>query len=156
MKLLLENGADTERSTIAKWSPLLRACSDGYLQIVKHLVEFGADRTAKTKDGFSCLFLAAKNKQIQVVSYLLEQDFCLTDGIDEDGYTVLHHVVLWNDSALTSKLISKKVAIDSQNQVQSLLMFVSLCFWIERRNSSVPCNKAQPPRILTCAAKLWS
>lgn len=117
VKVLLDEGAAAERSSDAQDTPLLNASSLGLLDAVKSLVEHGADITSRTSDGFTCLYLAAKNRHLSVVSYLLGQESCPVDGTDEDGFTVLHHVVILNDPDLTSILINKGSDISAQTQV---------------------------------------
>lgn len=117
VNLLLETGADTEQSSKAEWTPLIRACNHGCLDVVKQLVEHGADMTARTRDGLTCLALALKKEHVSVVSYLVEQESCPIDNIEEDGRTLLHNVVLWNDSNIITKLINKGVDVNAQTHV---------------------------------------
>lgn len=117
VNLLLDQGADTERSSIAGLTPLLRACHHGCLSIAKLLIERGADIKARNADGLTCLSMAAKGGLLSVVSFLLEQQSGPVGEVEANGYTPLHHVVLLNDPDLVSTLISKGVDINAQNQV---------------------------------------
>lgn len=114
---MLDRGADTEQKSSAQWTPLLRACYHGNMDVVSLLIEHGADITAKTSDGITCLSMAVRNRHLSVVSYLLEQESCPIHEIEANGYTPLHHVVLLNDPDITSKLVSKGAEINAQTQV---------------------------------------
>lgn len=116
--LLLTTPAVTDQKLNDGWTPLLRVCYTGCLEAVKSLVENGADIEARTPDGLSSVTVAAIKKQRSVVSYLLEQDACPISGVDANGYTLLHHVVMLNDPHATSTLISKGLDVDAQTQVQ--------------------------------------
>lgn len=107
-----------EQRSNAEWTPLLRACSQGYLEAVKILVEHGADITAKTPNGTSCLSMAAKHRHFSLIYYLLEQDSCSLDESDAHGNSALHYVSLLNDTSTMQKIISKEADIDSRNQVR--------------------------------------
>lgn len=155
-RMLVTAGVETAQKLDNDRNPLLIACRAGSLKDVQLLVEHGADLGTRTPDGLTCLFVSIKNKHIGVVSYLLEQESCPVDDIDEDGCTLLHHVVLLNDPDATSKLIKKGVDINAQNQVQLILTFASEWSWLGWRNSSVPCNKAQSSSILKSAVEVWS
>lgn len=129
--LLLTIGADTEQKLSDGWTPLLRVCSTGCLEAVKSLVESGADIQARTPSGLSCLSVAAENKHRSVVSYLLKQKFCSVDDVDVAGYTLLHHVVMFNDPVATSTLISKGLDIDAKTQVKTFKLLYH-CFGQDR------------------------
>lgn len=129
VKQVLDRQASTEPRSNEGWTPLIRASSQGSLDIVKLLIQRGANITARTCDGASCLLLAAKNKHLSVVSYLMEQQFCLFDDIETDGCTSLHHVVLLDDPFSVLKLLEEGVDINARNRVGTLKMKRAFCFY---------------------------
>lgn len=124
MELVLDRGADTEQRSNAEWTPLLRACRLGCLNVVRLLVKRGADFTVRSPDGFTCLYLAAKNGNHSVVSYLLGQESFTVDDVDAEGYTLLHHVVMFNDPDATSLLINKGLDVAAKTRVSVFRVFI--------------------------------
>ena len=58
VKLLIENGADINKSNNDGWTPLYSAADKGHLEVVKLLIENGADINKSNNNGwFTLLFI---------------------------------------------------------------------------------------------------
>jgi uncharacterized protein len=62
VRVLLEHGADTEKTSDSRHTPLHVAAANGYAAIVELLLAHGADRTATTADGRTPADLAANDE----------------------------------------------------------------------------------------------
>eukprot|EP00210_Caulerpa_lentillifera_P006927 g6623.t1 len=116
MRIVLDQGYNTEQRNEQGWTPLMIACASGFLDGVRLLIEFGADIKATTPDGLTTLLLAVKHRQPQVFCYLLEQDNRPINDTDQDGFTVLHRCVIWDDPGSTLFLISKGADLNAKNK----------------------------------------
>ncbi|EAY15122.1 MGC83745 protein, putative [Trichomonas vaginalis G3] len=58
-----------------EFTPLLYACYDNNLQLVKSLIEGGCNKNAVTKSGSNCLLLASFDGYLEIVKYLIEAGF---------------------------------------------------------------------------------
>eukprot|EP00210_Caulerpa_lentillifera_P006975 g6670.t1 len=126
VEVLLNEGANIEHKSDGRHTPLISACSIGFLEAVKLLIEHGADINIQTPTGVTCLFLAAKKQHTSVVSYLLEiKDWVVNETDETDGCTLLHHVVCSNDPELTTNLIRKGANIDAKNQSGETPVFLA-------------------------------
>lgn len=117
--LLLDCGADIEQDLSGGATPLVAACSTGFLEGVKLLVKRGANLKTCTKDGETCLFVALKHGHQSTADYLLDQEVCEVNGIGRDGFSALHHAVLLNNTDLMRKLIRKQASVNAHNNVRT-------------------------------------
>ncbi|GAM25600.1 hypothetical protein SAMD00019534_087750 [Acytostelium subglobosum LB1] len=97
MRLLLEEEkADVnvpEKST--KYTPLMKACIQGHIDMVKLLVEEGkADIEKKDKFKHTAIMLAAKNGHLRIVSYLLHMNANIK-VVDSSKNTLLHYAAAY-------------------------------------------------------------
>ncbi|XP_052096630.1 ankyrin-2-like [Mytilus californianus] len=85
-----------------RFTPLLFAVQNGYLDIVKYLISVGCDREAEQKTGLTPLSVAAFNGHLDIVQYLFTVG-CVRETKSKDGRTALHvasqyghfHVTKW-------------------------------------------------------------
>lgn len=70
------------------FTPLIRACAEGNLDLVKSLIEKGADIEAKNNDGRTALMWACENGIIEIVSFLVEKGANLNTK-DSQGLTAV-------------------------------------------------------------------
>ncbi len=70
-------------------TPLIAACVNGNMNIVRELLEYGADVNAVNNENESSLLAAAKNGQLEVIDYLIDHnaDINIKDRV---GYGILH------------------------------------------------------------------
>ena len=87
VRLLLEQGADKERSNYSGYTPLISASWYGHLDVVQYLVEQGSKLDEADCVGFTPLF--ASLRHFEVTRYLLEQG-ADRDKVDDRGKTLLH------------------------------------------------------------------
>jgi len=77
VKLLIENGADINKSDNYGQTPLFIACQNGYLEIVKLLIENGADINKSNNNGKTPLFIAREYQRFEITAVLIE------NGVDD-------------------------------------------------------------------------
>ena len=88
-KLLVSHGADVNRTTLTRSTPLRGASFHGFLEVMEFLLEHGANINTPNCIGQSPLCIAAMRGELEAVRYLL------TKGADVEqttinGYTVMH------------------------------------------------------------------
>jgi hypothetical protein len=72
VRLLVEAGADKEKSSIKGCTPLLVACERGHIEVARLLVEAGADKEKSSIKGCTPLLIACERGRIEVVRLLVE------------------------------------------------------------------------------------
>jgi len=77
MKLLLENGADVDKTDYDDRTCLHRACIAGSYEIVELLLDFGADMNKLDENDMSALILASWREHMDITKLLIER------GVDE-------------------------------------------------------------------------
>jgi ankyrin repeat protein len=87
-RLLVEAGANIERTSYDEWTPLTRADAEDQTEIAEYLISVGADESARHRHGFTPLHKAARNGDSERCSFLLR------GGVDiearaADGATAL-------------------------------------------------------------------
>jgi len=92
VKHLVQNGADVNARNYNDSTPLVVACSKGYLRIVKYLVQNGADVNARNYHDETPFNLAYNNDNLRIMKYLVENgvDF---NAVDNDGETPITLIV---------------------------------------------------------------
>ena len=70
------------------YTALIKACAEGYLEIVKCLLAAGADKEKAGSDGVTALIYAARGGHVEVVQLLLSAG-AVTDKADYNGRTAL-------------------------------------------------------------------
>lgn len=70
------------------FTPLIRACAEGNLDLTKSLIEKGVDIEAKNNDGRTALMWACENGVIEIVSFLVEKGVNL-NAKDNQGLTAV-------------------------------------------------------------------
>lgn len=73
VRVLVEAGADVNKSNPGGWNALMGAADEGYLEVVKYLVSKGAVVDAKTRQGRTALIRSAYHGQNEVISYLISK-----------------------------------------------------------------------------------
>ena len=63
----MEHGADINKEDYKGQIPLILACQEGHIEVVKYIVEHGADINKQDNDGWASLHTACKNGHIEVV-----------------------------------------------------------------------------------------
>ena len=90
VKLLLEQGADTEATDARHLTALHRAAQSGYEEIAQILIDFGADIGAMDADGRTALYYAIINRKASMSALLLNNNSS-PQSPDRHGDTLLHH-----------------------------------------------------------------
>jgi hypothetical protein len=85
---------------------LLKAASQGHLEIVQWLLQHGATLTEKDRYGNIALFLAASNGHLETVQWLLQHGACL-DEKNKNGNTALFLAALKGHLANVQWLLSE-------------------------------------------------
>jgi death-associated protein kinase len=74
LDFLLRKGADIDATTTEeKYTALMLACMNGYIESAGWLVEKGADINASEKEGWTPLMLACLNRQTEIAFLLIEK-----------------------------------------------------------------------------------
>ena len=89
VRLLLDHGADANRSDNDGWSSLHAASQEGHDTVVRLLLDHGADVKRSDNDGWSPLHAASQGGHDTIVRLLLERG-AAADHPDRDGWTPLH------------------------------------------------------------------
>lgn len=119
VRLLLDSGADVDQDLGRGGTPLTLACLLEFREGVQLLVERGANLRARTAAGRTCLILALEGGNLSIADDLLSQNVCEVNGTGRDGFSVLHHAVLFNNADLMRKLIHKQADVDARNHVRN-------------------------------------
>lgn len=90
VKLLLEQGADTEATDARHLTALHRAAQQGHEEIAQLLIDFGADIGAMDVDGRTALYYAIINRKASMSALLLNNSSS-PQSPDRHGDTLLHH-----------------------------------------------------------------
>jgi ankyrin repeat protein len=87
----LRNGANVNGSTMSRYgsTPLMKACHEGYDDIVRILLDEGANAWSKSGLGNSALFDAIEKGHLSIVEMLLNHDNGLLEIADSYGRTSL-------------------------------------------------------------------
>ena len=70
---LFQVGAELDSLNKEECSPLMVACAEGKVNVVRYLLHVGADMTLRGHDGMTCLHLAAQNGHLECVHAILSQ-----------------------------------------------------------------------------------
>lgn len=89
VKLLIDKGADVNKTTLTCSTPLRGASFHGFIDVMSYLIEVGADINRPNCIGQSPLCIAAMRGELKAVKFLIEQ------GADSsqhtiNGYSVMH------------------------------------------------------------------
>jgi ankyrin repeat protein len=74
-----------------RFTPLMRACKEGRLDIVDELLTLGADLTALNADGCNALWLACYHGSHAIIQRLIDAGIAL-DNQNDNGATALMYV----------------------------------------------------------------
>ncbi|KAJ5979933.1 hypothetical protein N7481_007231 [Penicillium waksmanii] len=102
--LLLDSGADPDRSCADGWTALHKAADDGSLEIVRLLVQRGASLSRSSARGLTALHRAAGRGHVDVIETLLAHGarVCCKSS---DGWTPLHGAASAGRTEVVSFLI---------------------------------------------------
>lgn len=89
--LLIQAGADVNKTNKAKKTPLWKAASMRNLPMVTKLLKHGATPNIADNQGITPLLLAASHGCATIIKHLIDVGHALTDCRDNMGDTVLHH-----------------------------------------------------------------
>ena len=105
VQILVEQGADQNKTTINGETPIAMASFNGHLEVVKYLLEQGSSIEKVDNDGWTPLNSGVLAGQLEVVQYLLEQGADRDKGNVEGG-TPLHHAAHMGDLDILLLLMS--------------------------------------------------
>lgn len=114
VKLLLENGADTELFSLKGWVPLHYACGSGDVEGVRCLLEAKANIEVQDPMGQTPMHRAAIAKQPECLRLLLQDERCNNETVDikdDMGRTVMHWACLHNQREMVVMCIKKEINI---------------------------------------------
>lgn len=97
-----------------RFTPLMRACKEGRLDMVEALLEAGADITVTNADGCNALWLACYNGSHAIISRLIDAgiDLDLQNG---NGATCLMYVASNSKADLVELLLRRGAARELRN-----------------------------------------
>ena len=84
VKLLIENGADINKSNNDGWTSLYLAVNKRHLEVIKLLIENGADINKSNNNGWTPLNIAANNGHLEIVKLLIENGADISEDCDKD------------------------------------------------------------------------
>ena len=119
VKLLLQFGADPNKSGQCGFTPLYNASSRGHSDMVKILLDFGADTSKALKDGWTPLHTAAKENHKHIVQLLLNRgaDPNVPSNLQTtNGCTPLHFAAFYGHSDVVSTLLNEGAEINNQSK----------------------------------------
>ena len=88
-KFLVSHGADVNRTTLTRSTPLRGASFHGFLEVMQFLLDRGANINTPNCIGQSPLCIAAMRGELEAVRYLLEKGADV-EQTTINGYTVMH------------------------------------------------------------------
>ena len=119
VKVLIDAGAELDRTDEDGRSALLMACCVDMTDIVKMLVEAGAGVRATDNKGRTCLTLASCHGRTETVRYLAGLKDVEVNHPDADGYTALHFAVQQQFPDVVQELIDAGADIEANNKDKS-------------------------------------
>jgi ankyrin repeat protein len=105
-------------------SPLLIACQEGYLDIVRLLISHGADIHKKTTNGVSPLFMACQEGHIYIVDELIQAG-AYVNICHKNGSSPLITACSKGHLPIVQKLISHYAYINEQNIDGTSALFIA-------------------------------
>ena len=112
-EILVDLKRDRKRWKV--WTPLIKACHEGYYSIVALLLNKGADVNGETDDGNSPLYAAANKNRENVIRLLLDQDDILVDGKTSNGWTPLQIICFRGNYNIAELVLKKGAYVNSQS-----------------------------------------
>ena len=112
VKILLSNGADINKISESRETPLKIAVKLNHIQISALLMESGAELISES---FNALHDACKFGYYEIVALILKESKTNINMQDKDGNTALHHCVKDFKLNICQLLIEKKCDLDIQN-----------------------------------------
>ena len=89
VKLLIARGADVNKTTLTRSTPLRGASFHGFIDVMRYLIKVGADINTPNCIGQSPLCIAAMRGEVEAVKFLV-QNGANTDQHTINGYSVMH------------------------------------------------------------------
>ncbi|KAG2503012.1 hypothetical protein JM18_009682 [Phytophthora kernoviae] len=134
--LLLEQGADIEKTNGKGCTALICAAQNGHEETVRNILEKGADIELATDDGYTPLIIAAQNDQAEVVQLLLEKGADI-EIADDNGYTSLIFAAQNGHADIVNIILDSGAAIDTESNDGSTALLVATLFSQLRAVSSL-------------------
>ncbi|KAJ3113870.1 hypothetical protein HDU96_002823 [Phlyctochytrium bullatum] len=130
IRLLLENGADTEALDLYRETPLHRAVSEGHMEAARMLLKVGAATNPINCEGRGPIHLAAASGRCVLLSLMLDSGVKV-DAKDVLGQTALAHACRGGHVDAVKLLIKKGVSIDTVTGLGSVLHSALACKKLE-------------------------
>lgn len=107
-KLLLDFGANIEKSDSMRQSAFIHACENGNFEMVEFLFKRGADIHVKNAFNETAFFLACQNGNVSIVRFFLKEktNFALKNDI---GYSALSTASFNGRLEVVKELVSNKI-----------------------------------------------
>ncbi len=114
VQLLVDHGADVNRSQYGGVTPLMLAAGEGNAPIVHLLVERGAAIDARSAEGLTPVFEAVRANSVPVLSFLIDRhaDFRARNSV---GNTALHEAASMGHDEMVRILLDARQEIDVQD-----------------------------------------
>ena len=117
VKILLENGADTELEATGKEMRAIHFASENnHSEILSLLIEYGAEKEAKDKYEKTPLHYAAMYNNVECAKILIDANVII-DGRDEDNWTALHYASKTHSLKVAKMLLSAGADINAQTDL---------------------------------------
>ncbi|XP_072393584.1 uncharacterized protein [Diabrotica undecimpunctata] len=113
MTILYQHGANINHTNKKGITPLHLAVREKNQRFVNLLINWNAEVNTTREYNISPLMDAAK-RQLALVKILIKNDANI-QHVDQNGWTVLHHAVKFNNKPIVTFLLKNKVEIDTTN-----------------------------------------
>ena len=124
VQLLLDNGADINKTHKCSWTPTYIACFHGHVDAVRLLLDSGAAIDKASVMGETPLYTACCKGYIDVVRLLLEKG-AEVDKVNLMGETPLYTACCYDNINVAQFLLEKGAEVDKANNNEETPLFIA-------------------------------